>query len=114
LAVIGEERGALEAAIPLLRDASVLTRLGRGVPGGLAGQVLAVGIDIAVDDAVELLLPDRVTPRPPSLDGEPLAPLRATEQLLAQPSSAAGNRRLGDLCDLVSDLVAEAAGHAAG
>ena len=110
----GEERGALEAAIPLLRDASVLTRLGRGVCNGISGQVLAVGIDIAVDDAVELLLPDRVTPRSPSADGNPLTLLRAAERLLAQPPLAAGVRGLGALCDLVSELVAEAARHAAG
>ncbi|WP_091413524.1 hypothetical protein [Friedmanniella luteola] len=110
----GEEREALEAAIPLLRDASVLTRLGRGVPNGLAGHVLAVGIDIAADDAVELLLPDRMTPRPPPAEGDAPALLRAAEQLLAQLWSAARDRRFGDLCDEVSELVAEAAGHAVG
>lgn len=108
----GEEREALDAAIPLLRDASVLTRRGRRLPGGLAGHVLAVGIDIAVDDAVELLLPDRVTPRTPSSDDDPLALLRAAEQLLAQSSSPGGERLWGDLCDQVVELVAEATAHA--
>ena len=69
----GEEREALDAAIPLLTDASVLARLGRGGPTGLAGHVLAVGIDVAVDDAAELLSPDRVTSRHPSADEDPVA-----------------------------------------
>lgn len=109
----GDEREALDAAIPLLRDASVLTRRGRRVPGGLAGHLLAVGIDIAVDDAVELLLPHRVTCHTQSAEDDPVVLLRAAERLLAQPSSLGGERVLGDLCDKVAVLVAEAAAHAA-
>lgn len=109
--VTSDQRKALEAAIPLLRNASMLTRL--GAPAGLAGHVLAVGIDVAVDDAVELLLPDRVTPRPPSPGDDPVALLRAAERLLAQSSSVGGDRMLGDLCDQLVGLVAEAAAHAA-
>ena len=108
----GEEREALDAAIPLLRSASVLTRL-EG-PVGLAGHVLAVGIDIAVDNAVGLLLPEHVTSRRPPSGDDPVALLRAAEQLLTQPSSLFGKRVLGDLCDEVSGLVAEAVAHAAG
>ena len=75
--------------------------------------MLAVGIDVAVDDAVELLLPDRVTPRPPSPGDDPVALLRAAERLLAPFSSVGGDRLLGDLCDELVGLVAEAAAHAA-
>lgn len=109
----GAEREALDAAIPLLRDASVLTRRRRGVPVGLAGHVLAVGIDIAVDEAVELLLPGRVTCHPQSAEDDPVVLLRAAEQLLAETASVGGERLLGHLCDEVSGLVAEAAAHAA-
>ena len=106
----GEEREALDAAIPLLRNASVLTR--SGGPVALAGHVLAVGIDIAVDDAVELLLPDRVTPQPPPSDDDPVALLRAAEQLLAQSASVGAERVLGAIYVEVSELVVEAAAHA--
>ena len=110
----GEEREALDAVISLLRSAGVLTRLGRGLPGELSGHVLTVGIDIAVDDAVQLLLPDRVTLQPPSCDDDPVALLRAAQQLLTQVSSVDGGRVLEELCDEVSELLAEAESHAAG
>src|SRR3954451_3526875 len=94
----GEVVESLAGVVRLLRRAAALVwqEVNREGPGS-ARQVLGVGIDIVVDEAAMLLMPDSDEEGPTPLGDDPVRLLRSAEQLLARLSAEAPAPVFGDL-----------------
>jgi hypothetical protein len=99
----------LAGVVRLLRQGAVLAwaaadRAGAGSPG----QLLAMGVDLAADQARHLVLDGTDVDGPVPVGDEPAGLLRSAELLLRRVSPVAGSEALDDLQATVADLVWEA------
>jgi hypothetical protein len=99
----------LAGVVRLLRRAAVLAwaaadRAGAGSPG----QLFALGLDLAADQARQLVLDDTEIEGPMPVGDEPAGPLRSAELLLRRLAPMAVTDAVDDLRATVADLVWEA------
>jgi hypothetical protein len=100
----------LAGVVPLLRRAAELVWAAVDADGaGSPRQVLGLGIDLAADEARNLLLPDAIpVDGPVPIGDEPTGLLRSAEQLLRRVTTLGAGTVLYGLRAQVADLVWEA------
>ena len=99
---------SLAGVVRLLRRAAELAWAEAEAEPGSARQVLALGIDIASDEAARPLLPALPEPGPVPVGDDPAELLRSAERLLAALDSDGSDGVVRDLRRQVEDLVWEA------
>jgi hypothetical protein len=104
-----ETAETLPGVVRLLQRAAVLAwaaadRAGTGSPG----QLFALGLDLAADQARQLVLDGTVIDGPVPVGDEPTGLLRSAELLLRRVAPMAASDAFDDLRATVADLVWEA------
>jgi hypothetical protein len=108
-AMDGDTAETLAGVVRLLRQAAILAwaamdRAGAGSPG----QLFALGLDLAADQARHLLPDGTDIDGPVPVGDEPAGPLRSAELLLRRLAQIAASDVVDDLRATVADLVWEA------
>ena len=99
----------LAGVVRLLRQAAVLAWAGADRAGaGSAGQLFALGVDLAADQARHLVPDGTNVDGPVPVGDEPAGPLRSAELLLRRLAPIAAREAVDDLRAIVADLVWEA------
>jgi hypothetical protein len=104
-----EERQALSAAAPIILQATVQVRAEFVSRGTLAGQVLALGIELAADRALELLGQHTMVSQAAATGSDGASLLRSAVQLLDEIPLASGSGAVLALRSEVRELLVEAA-----
>jgi hypothetical protein len=99
----------LAGVVRLLRQAAVLAWAAADrAGGGSAGQLFALGVDVAADQARQLVPDDAEIEGPVPVGDEPAGLLRSAELLLRHLGPLAASDAFDDLRATVADLVGEA------
>ena len=95
----------LAGVVRLLRQAAVLAWLRRIARGGSAGQLFALGVDVAADQARQLVPDGAEIKGPVPVGDEPAGLPRSAELLLRRLGPLGASDAFDDLVATVADLV---------